>query len=206
MKQSRKLVAGAIAAFFLALAAWWFQPWRLFTNTEVIESLPAVSETHTTAPTGLADSGTSPPSQQDLSSEGSEDAEGEGTPEQPTETFPTVLYSGSLISHEYETSGTVQILELADGSRILRLEGLQTSDGPDLEIWLSDAPVIPGRDGWFLFDDGDYFSLGKLKGNLGDQNYEIPADLDLERFSSMSIWCVRFAVSFGAAELVKPTQ
>ncbi|MDP5026124.1 MAG: DM13 domain-containing protein, partial [Aquiluna sp.] len=55
--------------------------------------------------------------------------------------------------------------------------------------------------GWHLFDDGEYFSLGKLKGNLGDQNYEIPAELDLERFSSMSIWCVRFAVSFGAAEL-----
>ena len=84
---------------------------------------------------------------------------------------------------------------------MLRLEGLETSDGPDLEVWLSDAAVVPGVDGWHLIDDGEYFSLGKLKGNLGDQNYEIPADLDLERFSSMSIWCVRFAVSFGAAEL-----
>ena len=165
----------------LGLAAYWFQPWRLFTNVEVIEALPTQTISATPKP--------APTQSEEVVSE----------PEAPAE--PEVLLEGSLISHEYETSGVVQVLLLPDGSRVLRLEALETSDGPDLEVWLSDAEVVPGFAGWHLFDDGEYFSLGKLQGNLGDQNYLIPEDLDLERFSSMSIWCVRFAVSFGAAEL-----
>lgn len=120
----------------------------------------------------------------------------------PVETGPRVLLQGELISHEHQTSGTVQVLGFVDGSRILRIEGLETSDGPDLEIWLSDAPVLEGYEGWFLADDGEHFSLGKLKATSGDQNYEIPPELELSKFHSMSIWCVRFAVSFGAAELI----
>lgn len=119
------------------------------------------------------------------------------------ERSPIVLAQGVLISHEHETSGTVKILELADGSRLLRLENLDTSNGPKLEVWLSDAPVVEGLDGWFVFDDRKYLSLGALKGNRGSQNYEIPADLNLSDFSSVSIWCVTFKVSFGAAELVE---
>lgn len=114
-----------------------------------------------------------------------------------------VLLTGRFISHEHQTAGTVRILELADGSRVLRLENFETSNGPDLEVWLSDAAVLEGQAGWFLADDGDYVSLGKLKGNKGDQNYVIPPELDLTRFSSLSIWCVRFSVSFGAAQLAK---
>ena len=114
---------------------------------------------------------------------------------------PMILLSGSFTSHEHQTSGTARILELADGSRVLRLENFETSNGPDLEVWLSAAPVIEGQAGWFLADDGDYVSLGKLRGNKGNQNYVIPPDVDLSRFSSASIWCVRFSVSFGAAEL-----
>jgi hypothetical protein len=68
-------------------------------------------------------------------------------------------------------------------------------------VWLSDAPVLPGTDGWFVFDDGEYVDLGALKGNVGNQNYAIPADVDLTDLSSVTIWCDRFNVSFGAAEL-----
>jgi hypothetical protein len=60
---------------------------------------------------------------------------------------------------------------------------------------------LDGKDGWFVFDDGAYVDLGSLKGNRGNQNYSIPADLDLEGLSSVAIWCDRFNVSFGAAEL-----
>ncbi|HQZ86482.1 MAG TPA: DM13 domain-containing protein, partial [Actinomycetota bacterium] len=52
-----------------------------------------------------------------------------------------------------------------------------------------------------VFDKGAYVSLGKLKGNQGNQNYEIPATVDLAKLSSVSLWCDRFDVSFGAAEL-----
>ncbi|MFI9103127.1 DM13 domain-containing protein [Streptomyces fildesensis] len=114
---------------------------------------------------------------------------------------PTVLATGELISHEHATKGSVRILQLADGKRTLRLEGLDTSNGPDLRVLVTDAPVKKGTAGWRVFDDGKHISLGKLKGNKGDQNYDLPADVDLAVYTSVSIWCDRFDVSFGAAEL-----
>ena len=90
---------------------------------------------------------------------------------------------------------------MADGRRVLRLADFRTTNGPDLHVWLTDAPVIDGRDGWFVFDDGAYLELGKLKANNGNQNYAIPAGSDLSELTSVSIWCDRFNVSFGAAEL-----
>ncbi|TQS43513.1 DM13 domain-containing protein [Cryptosporangium phraense] len=120
---------------------------------------------------------------------------------EPTAATTTVLARGRLISHEHETSGTVTILRLPDGSRVLRIENLKTSDGPDVRVWLTDAKVIPGTSGWRVFDDGKHVELGPLKGNLGNQNYPVPDDADLTTLTSVSIWCARFHVSFGAAEL-----
>jgi hypothetical protein len=114
---------------------------------------------------------------------------------------PVVLARGELISHEHESSGSVVVLELPDGSRVLRLEDLSTSNGPDLQVWITDAPVIEGRDGWHVFDDGRHLDLGDLKGNIGSSNYPLPPEADLTQLSSVSIWCKRFAVSFAAAAL-----
>ncbi|MFB6641144.1 DM13 domain-containing protein [Streptomyces chartreusis] len=116
---------------------------------------------------------------------------------------PRTLAGGELISHEHATSGSVKLLRLADGSHVLRLEDLDTSNGPDLRVWLTDAPVKEGVGGWRVFDDGAHISLGRLKGNKGSQNYAVPGDVDLSRYSSVSIWCDRFDVSFGAAELAR---
>ena len=90
---------------------------------------------------------------------------------------------------------------MPDGSRVLRLQDLQTSNGPLLKVWLTDAPVLPGTDGWGVFDDGGCVDLGELKGNIGSSNYPLPADADLARLTSVSVWCDRFNVSFGAATL-----
>jgi hypothetical protein len=114
---------------------------------------------------------------------------------------PVVLARGELISHEHESSGSVAVLELPDGSRVLRLEDLNTSNGPDLQVWITDAPVIEGRDGWHVFDDGRYVDLGDLKGNIGSSNYPLPPEVDITQLSSVSVWCKRFAVSFAAAAL-----
>jgi electron transfer DM13 len=116
-------------------------------------------------------------------------------------TAPTVLARGTLISHEHESSGSVALLRLADGSRVLRVEDLRTSNGPALRVWLTDAPVIEGSDGWTVFDDGRHLDLGDLKGNIGSSNYPIPAGADLTGLSSVSVWCARFHVSFAAAPL-----
>ncbi len=124
--------------------------------------------------------------------------------EQPVEeTMPEmpqiqVEASGEFISRSHPTQGRVEVLGDGTGQRFLRFEDFRTDNGPDLNVYLSaappDAPV--GR-----FTDV-YVDLGDLKGNVGSQNYEIPRDLDLDVYSTVVIWCVRFSVVFGAAELV----
>ncbi len=114
---------------------------------------------------------------------------------------PLVLAEGAFISHEHTTTGTAKLVRLADGSQVLRLENLETSDGPKLVVLLTDAPVIGGRDGWHVFEMGRHVNLGALKGTSGSANYAVPAGVDVKGLNSISIWCDRFDVSFGAAEL-----
>jgi hypothetical protein len=94
------------------------------------------------------------------------------------------------------------VVQLADGRRQLELINISTSDGPDLRVWLSDQAVVSGMAGWGVFKEGVRVEVGKLKGNKGNQVYEIPPATDLNAFRSVTIWCVRFSVSFGAAELI----
>ncbi|MFG1771452.1 DM13 domain-containing protein [Nocardia salmonicida] len=112
---------------------------------------------------------------------------------------PPVIAEGAFLSHEHETSGTAQLQRTAEGTIVLRIADLSTSDGPALHVWLTDQPVIV--DDWHNFDDGSHIDLGSLKGNEGSQNYELPAGTDLSTVKSVSIWCERFRVSFGAATL-----
>ena len=114
-----------------------------------------------------------------------------------------VLARGQLISHEHESSGSVVVYRL-DEHPVLRVEGLRTSNGPALHVWLADALVVKGSAGWGVFDDGRYVDLGELKGNIGSSNYLIPPEVDLGALPSMSIWCARFHVSFAAAHLSPP--
>lgn len=161
----------------LVIALYLFQPWKLFVNQTVDEALPspAITSTSTVPTTGATPS--------------------------PSETPKlTVLKSGSLVDQEHATSGTVRIIEIG-GKRTLRLENLDTSNGPDLHVWLSASPIEPGQAGWFNYDDTAYLPLGALKGNQGNQNYPIPTDADLAKYRTAVIWCDRFNVAFGAATL-----
>lgn len=114
-------------------------------------------------------------------------------------TGPTLLASGTFVTHEHETSGSVQLIRQPDGTVVLAIAGLATSDGPDLHVWLTDQKVT--ADEWKVFDDGYHREIGKLKGNKGDQVYQVPADVELGKVTSVTIWCERFSVSFGAATL-----
>ncbi|MFI5582766.1 DM13 domain-containing protein [Streptomyces sp. NPDC051822] len=162
----------------------WFKPWALWVDETVNEALPSASAT----PSSPSPSSRNP-------------GEAPATVPPATPAGPTTEAQGTFISHEHTTTGTVKLVRLPDGSRVVRLENLDTSSGPDLRVWLTDAPVKEGRAGWHVFDDGTYVSLGKLKGNKGDQNYAVPAGVDLADLTSVSIWCDRFDVSFGAARL-----
>ncbi|BCJ70653.1 hypothetical protein CS0771_01970 [Catellatospora sp. IY07-71] len=165
----------AVLAVGLAFGLYWFQPWKLLTSNTVNDAAPVVVAP---TPTAGATSGAPAPSP-----------------------VAVLLAEGALVTHEHDSSGTAQLVRLPDGRHQVILRNLATSDGPDLRIWLTDQPVLPGREGWHVFDDGKHVELGRLKGTHGTQVYDVPANTDPAQFRSVTIWCARFKVSFAAAEL-----
>ena len=113
-------------------------------------------------------------------------------------TEPAVLAKGDFRGLAHETTGAATVHQLADGKRLLRLSDFETSNGPDVHVYLVAAEVA--KDNATVKQAG-FIDLGSLKGNKGDQNYEVPADADLNKYKSVSIWCARFGVNFGAATL-----
>ncbi len=108
-----------------------------------------------------------------------------------------VLLSGQFRSLAHETVGTAAVHDLG-GRRILRLTGFSTSNGPDVRVYLVAANDAADNE---TVTKAGFVELGKLKGTQGDQNYDIPAGLDLEKYRAVTIWCHRFNVNFGTAPL-----
>jgi electron transfer DM13 len=173
--------AAVVVALGLGFAAYWFQPWKLWTDDRVDDALPAVA----TAPAPAAASTSTL-------------AAVAAPATAATRPRAVLLAQGRFVSHEHSTRGTASIVRQADGHRVLALANLRTSEGPVVKVWLTDRRVT--RKGWHSFDDGRYVDLGGLKGNLGNQLYRIPDGVDLSGLRSVTIWCDRFDVSFGAAE------
>lgn len=90
----------------------------------------------------------------------------------------------------HNASGKATVLYLEDGSSVLRLENFRVTNGPDLYVYLSTDKNASG-----------YIDLGRLKASSGNQNYELPADVDLSKYDNVIIWCKSFSVYFGGAEL-----
>jgi len=111
----------------------------------------------------------------------------------------TLLAQGSFYNIVHIGSGQAGVYQLADGSRMLRLENFQVESGPDLYVYLVPVDPVPSASGNEIPGS---VSLGSLQSNLGDQTYEIPAGLDLGQYQSVVIWCQSFAVPFSAAPLV----
>ncbi len=100
----------------------------------------------------------------------------------------------------HQGSGEAAIYQGPDGAYLLRLENFKVTNGPDLHVILSPSPAPESRDD--VHQPG-YLDLGSLKGNVGNQNYEIPADADLNALSSVVIYCSPFHVVFSVAPLKK---
>jgi hypothetical protein len=115
----------------------------------------------------------------------------------PAATAVRTLSAGTFRSYEHSTSGRARVIATAGGRRYVRFEDFKTSNGPALKVYLSTAPPNGPGDG---FDDR-FVDLGDLKGNIGSQNYTIPADVRLDRYRSVVVWCKRFSVPFAAAPL-----
>jgi hypothetical protein len=101
-------------------------------------------------------------------------------------------FAGEFRTIDKETTGRALVLGNGTGQRFLRFEEFSTGNGPDLDVWLVNSSTG---------DMSDYIDLGELKGNIGEQNYEIPDGVDLTVYDTVVIWCVRFSSGFGEATL-----
>jgi Electron transfer DM13 len=110
--------------------------------------------------------------------------------------------AGQFHSNAHETKGTASIHQLADGQRVLRLTDFATSNGPDVRVYLVAAADVQDNE---TVKTAGFVEVGALKGNIGDQNYEVPAGVDLTRYRAVTIWCRRFGVNFGTAPLTPGT-
>jgi hypothetical protein len=125
------------------------------------------------------------------------------------EQFPTAsaasnkLASGQFHSGAHETKGTATVFQLADGKKTLRLTDFATSNGPDVHVYLVASNDAKDDD---TVKNAGFIDVGNLKGNIGDQNYELPAGVDLAKYRAVTIWCKRFSVNFGTAPLMNDSM
>jgi hypothetical protein len=121
--------------------------------------------------------------------------------ENMTEAAATTLGQTSLFLGEFvgvndgihDAEGMAKVIQLDDASVILRLENFKATNGPDLYVYLATDNSA-----------SDFVNLGRLKGNIGNQNYDIPEGTDFSKYHTVLIWCQAFSVLFGSAELQPP--
>ncbi len=206
----RKMVLIVVLVAVVVVGLALTKPWLYFVNREVNEAFPGLSGEQRQAIADMPE--VEKQAMIEMAKENSEMAEqtaraqlGEDTvvpeaeqampPEMPDE--PTVLAMGSFIDIDpiHGAVGTATVYELPSGERILRFENFRSKNGPDLHVYLStEAPTSTFAG---LGENEAY--LGALKGNVGNQNYEIPADVDLSQYMSVVIYCRPFRVVFSTA-------
>ena len=196
------LFVGGGLAVMVATAAFvllYFEPQKLFIDDHVNEPFPVAAPATSTvpAPAPAAPAPTTVQSAPAASPTPDSPTAASSLPPTASPAGPVAERNGSFVSREHGTSGTATIYRLDDGRRVLRIEDLHTSNGPALFVYLSANPAA-GPEGAF---DDTYVDLGGLTGNIGDQNYEVPAGVDLSNYASVVIWCDRFDAAFGAADL-----
>ncbi len=187
----RIIIIGALIVGVPVLALGWWLGSPLLFDTEVSEPFPLLAGAIVPEDTA----------QEDVEAEMKEAAEAPDTETDdgmPPTAVPVALASGQLEDFDnfHQGSGTATIYQLEDGSHVLRLEGFEVTNGPELHVLLVPDADPQGRD-----DITGYVDLGGLKGNIGDQNYEIPSGTDVSGYGSVVIYCEPFHVIFSVAIL-----
>ncbi|GAA1270698.1 DM13 domain-containing protein [Saccharothrix xinjiangensis] len=170
----------------LVVGLYLFQPWRLWTDRTADEALLVPAGPTTTGPTTTG------------MTTGMTAGTTTGTT-RPQPEGPVVVASGPFRSLEHATTGSASLVRLPGGGHAVQFESLDTSDGPDLYVYLSARPAEAEE---AAFGSG-FTNLGKLKANRGNQVYEVPAGTDLSGVRSVVIWCQRFSAGFGVAPLAR---
>lgn len=190
-----KWLIGGVGLVALVLAFLAFRPDKLFVDDAVDESLDeAFTSTAPDSTTPPTTTPTTPPSTTDQSTAPTTTT---SVPETTTTVpaGPTVTSGGTFFGIGHSAEGTTGVYEL-DGEFVLRFEDdTDIQNGPDLYVWLLEGAEYDGG------DPGAYLDLGKIKGNIGGQNYALPAEYDPEIHRFVLIWCLRFSTPFAGAPL-----
>lgn len=183
-------IAAAVVAIPLLGLAWWLGS-PLLLDSKVDETFPFSAEAE--VPEDMT--------QEEVEANMAEAAEAKSeTSEDMPATEPDLVEvdSGQFVGADdfHQGSGQATIYRLPEGGRVLRLDEFMVTNGPDLHVLL-----VPHPDPQTSVDVEGYLDLGSLKGNIGNQNYEIPADANLTQYGSVVIYCVPFHVIFATATL-----
>lgn len=104
------------------------------------------------------------------------------------------IASGRFSSIAHQSTGKAAVVELPSGARKLTLSGFETDPGPDLRLYVSTGDPANG-------ELGEFRDLGALKGNVGNQQYDLSRDVNLRHYSTVVVWCRAFSVAFTSAPL-----
>jgi hypothetical protein len=181
----RLLIGGGVLTIPAIALAWWLGS-PLFLDTSVDETFPT-APVITTESVQSAEPDTPETTDLDVAADGEAAA-------------PTELLTGTFVDADaaHRGSGSATIFQLEDGSRVLRLENFEVTNGPDLHVLLVPTGETVDRD---LVAAVGYEDLGKLKGNVGNQNYVVPESFDLDGPWTVVIYCDPFHVVFSTAQL-----
>jgi hypothetical protein len=117
----------------------------------------------------------------------------------PEMTDPTAVAVGTFkeLDPVHKASGTVTIYQLPDNSKVLRIEDFRVTNGPELRVILTRKadPVTAADVGT------DYYDLGALQGNVGNQNYDVPSEVDLSQYLGVVIYSRKFQVVYSSAAI-----
>ena len=207
-KKTIIIIVIAIAVIAIPLAVYTVSP--LLINTEINEPLPTVSNGNNDAAAIQEFNRFMEMNEQerrerghqmrneerDMIMIGAAQTNGTTVNEEMTTTIgqeASISYTGEFVGVNdgiHNAEGQVKLLRLNDSTNFLRLEDFKATNGPDLYVYLSTDKSA-----------SDFVNLGRLKGNVGNQNYEIPNGTDLSKYDTVLIWCQAFSVLFGSAEL-----
>ena len=183
-QKKRTFLIGAIALVLVGASAFWaFAPWAIWYNQTVDEAAPAAevaamsSDSSQPSPTGT---GSAAPAHSSA-----------------PQAVNIKLAAGTFQSYEHQTTGTATLLRTTGEQTVVRLTDFATSNGPDVRVYISTAGSPDDEHAL----ETQNIDLGALKGNIGNQNYTVPAAAQGTKWNSVVIWCRRFSVAFGAAPL-----
>jgi hypothetical protein len=178
--------AAAVVVAFLA-----FRPDKLFVDDAVDESLSDAFVTETAVTTSVV----TQPAPTSTPESVTTTMPTETSSTQPPPSVPTAIVEGQFVGIDHSAEGTSTVYE-QDGKFVLRFEDdTDIQNGPDLYVWFLEDDDYEGG------TPSDYIDLGKIKGNVGGQNYELPPEYDPDLHRIVLIWCLRFSTPFAAAPL-----